>query len=66
MSGIARVARFLLSRDMLGHNMTIKYKGEGSYNTKLGGFLSLAIQSLVIIYLSMRSTELFTMSDPTV
>ena len=66
MSGIARLTRFLLARDMLGHSMSINYKGEGSYNTKLGGFLSLAIQCLVVTYLIMRSTELFTMSDPTV
>ena len=67
MSGIAgRLTRCLLARDMLGHSLSINYKGEGSFNTKLGGFLSLVIQTLVLTYLFMRTTELITMSDPTV
>ena len=66
MSGIARFTRFILARDMLGHSMSINYKGEGSFNTKLGGFISLAIQTMVVTYLIMRTTELITMSDPTV
>ena len=66
MSGIGRFARFLLARDQLGHKMSINYKGEGSFNTKLGGFLSLAIQTLVITYLVMSTTDLITMSDPTI
>lgn len=41
----------LLSRDMLGHNISINYKGESTYNTKFGAFLSIGIQVLVLIQL---------------
>ena len=34
---------FLLSRDMLGHPISINYKGEGTHNTKLGAFVSIGI-----------------------
>ena len=34
---------FLLERDMLGHDLSINYKGKSAYNTKLGAFLSIGI-----------------------
>lgn len=43
MSGISRLTALLLARDQLGHDMSINYKGEAKFNTKLGGFLSLGM-----------------------
>ena len=66
MSGIGRLTALLLARDQLGHDLSINYKGDAKFNTKLGGFLSIAMQTLVLVYLIMRSSDLITMAEPAV
>ena len=53
-----RLTRFLLGLDKLGHSLTIKYKGKGMHQTKLGSFITIVIQILVIVMLVNRTTEL--------
>ena len=57
---------FLLSRDMLGHDLSITYKGETTFNTKLGAFLSIAVQVLVLIQLIQLTIDMLQMNDPTI
>ena len=57
---------FLLSRDMLGHQISINYKGNPTYNTKFGAFLSIGIQVLVLFQLIQLSIDMVSMNDPTI
>ena len=56
--------KFFLARDMLGHPITINYKGEDTYKTKIGAFLSIGVQVMVLIFLTMKMIALIDMSDP--
>ena len=40
---MGRLVDILLSRDTLGHPMSVNYKGSDSYQTKLGAFLSIVV-----------------------
>lgn len=62
----ARLARFLLSQDRLGHRFSLNYKGKESHNTVLGTALSLAINILVLIILGQKAIDMHFMRDPTV
>ena len=42
----------------------VNYLGSDSHKTRLGGFLSIGTQILVLIYLAQQTTELFMMNDP--
>jgi len=41
---------FILSRDKLGHGLSVNYKGSDSHPTKLGALLSIGIQLMAMIY----------------
>ena len=56
--------KFFLSRDMLGHPITINYMGEDTYKTKMGASLSIVVQVMVLIFLTMKIIALIEMSDP--
>ena len=60
------IGKLCMSRDMLGHPISVKYKGEDNYKTKVGAFVSIAIQVIVLVYLVQKTIELVTMSDPTI
>ena len=55
-----------LSRDMLGHPLTINYKGDGNFNTKLGAFLSISIQVMVLYILVSLTIDMIEMNDPSI
>ena len=55
---------FLLSRDILGHPLSINYKGQAKFNTLLGAFLSIGIQVLVLIQLIQLTIDMVQMNDP--
>ena len=57
---------FILRRDLLGHPVSINYKGESSYNTYFGSFLSIVIYALVLVQLVQRIIDLINMSDPNI
>ena len=48
MSGIID---FFVSLDIFGHPVGVNYKGSGTYQTKLGAFVTLSIQSLMMFNL---------------
>ena len=58
--------KFILARDVLGHPITINYKGEDTYKTKIGAFLSIGVQVMVLIFLAMKVIALIEMSDPNI
>ena len=55
-----------LSRDMLGHPLTINYKGDTNFNTKLGAFLSIGIQVMVLYILIDLTIDMIQMNDPSI
>lgn len=55
---------FMLSQDILGHEHSINYMGDVTFNTKLGALLSIIIKILVLYQLVEKSIELLAMSDP--
>ena len=57
---------FLLSRDLLGHSISVNYRGETTFNTKLGAFFSVCIQILVFVQLAEKVVDLVLMNDPTI
>ena len=60
------IGKFCLSRDILGHPISVKYNSEYTYNTKIGAFLSIVIQVIVLVQLGQRTIELIGMDDPAV
>ena len=58
--------KFLLSRDLLGRANSINFKGEDSYNTKVGAVLSIGILIIVLIQLIKNSVNLTDMRDPSI
>ena len=57
---------FLLSRDLLGHKLLIKYRGNSTYNTYVGSVLSICIYVLVLVQLIQKTANLVDMRDPSV
>ena len=52
------ILAFLLGFDLMGHNITINFKGNNKHPTKLGAFFSIGIIVLSTIYLVERSISL--------
>ena len=44
-----RLGRILLNRDMLGHDLSVNYRGNAKYNTFVGSIISLGIYTLVMV-----------------
>ena len=57
---------FLLSKDLLGHGLTLNYRGNSTYNTYVGSILSICIYVLVMVQLIDKTTDLVDMRDPNV
>ena len=47
---LAALSGLLLRLDIFGHKVGVHFRGEDSYKTKLGGLLSLATYTLVVIH----------------
>ena len=60
------LSTFLINRDNLGHPITVNYKGSDTYQTKLGGFFTIGIRAMMLIYLLITVIALVSMSDPTI
>ena len=58
--------RFLLGLDILGHPLSISYKGNKKHPTFLGATLSTALRVFVLIQLYTQLTSLILMSDPNI
>ena len=59
MSGIID---YFVSLDVFGHSVGVNYKGSGVYKTKLGAFVTLVTQSLMIFNLVTASIAFFNRS----
>ena len=60
------LSSFLMSRDVLGHPLSVNYKGSDTFPTKLGAFISMAVHFLVLAQLGLKLLELVNMSDPSI
>ena len=56
--------RLLRSLDTFGHPIKVNYKGEETYNSALGGILTLAMYALTLVLVERAFTEIFTMQEP--
>ena len=63
---MGRLHDFFLSRDQLGYNPTLKYKGSDTHHSKVGAFISIGIQVMTATYLILRIISLVAMTDPTI
>ena len=57
-------ASFLLGQDTLGHAFSFSYKGNKTYETPLGAFISITIKILVLINCVQHLISLIEMKDP--
>ena len=57
---------FLISRDAMGHVFSINYKGADTFQTALGGVLTLIIQLLTLVSLLKLTIEMIEMSEPNI
>ena len=48
---MSRIVDFLVSLDLFGHPVGVNYKGSGVFQTKLGAFLTLVVQALMVFNL---------------
>ena len=51
-----RISKLLLSLDIFGHMIGVHYKGNETYQTRLGVFFTLAVYALAIFNLVSLST----------
>ena len=58
--------RYLRGIDAFGHEIRVNYKGEESFNTALGGMLTLAVKALTLALLVIAVQEMILMEDPSV
>ena len=48
---MSKIVDFFVSLDIFGHPVGVNYKGNGVYQTKLGAFITIVTQSLMIFNL---------------
>ena len=60
------LSSFLMSRDVLGHPLSVNYKGSDTFQTKLGAFISISVQALVLTQLILKLLDLIEMNDPSI
>ena len=61
-----RVSNQLRSLDSFGEAPKLLYKGEDTYKTKLGGFISLLIKIFLLVYLAIKVKSLVLREAPTI
>ena len=58
-----RIDKFFLTLDIFGHPIGVNYKGNDTYQTRLGAFFTLATYTLMLINLGTLFTAFFTGSN---
>ena len=58
------LSTFIKKQDVHGHPIMVNYLGSDSYKTRLGGFLSIVTQVLLLFYFVQQTIDLFMMDDP--
>ena len=56
--------RLLVSFDQFGYNFKLSYKGEETYQTRLGGFCTFILKVLTLIMIVMHTKSMIEMDDP--
>ena len=51
---------YIKSQDMFGHKIGLTLKGEDSYQTFIGGFFSILINVLILVYMLLNLITMFT------
>ena len=51
---------FIKDRDMFGHPIGLTLKGDDTYNTLIGGFFSIVINIMILIYMVLNLRIMFT------
>ena len=64
MNKIKKLASVLMSRDLFGHPISLNFKGSEAFPTKLGAFISIGIQGLVLVFLALKLIAMVDMADP--
>ena len=54
---LKRLGEIIVGQDMYGHVIGVHYKGSGSYQTKLGAFVTLATYVLMTVNMVTLLTE---------
>ena len=60
------ILNLLSSLDEFGHPMSLTYKGEFTYQTLIGGVLSIIMQVLVAIMIINAVIEVYNVDEPTI
>lgn len=58
--------RYLRGIDAFGHEIRVNYEGEESFNTTLGGVLTIVVKALTLALLVIAVQEMIMMEEPTV
>ena len=58
------IARFFITRDIFGHPMQMVFKGRESYNSIIGGIVTIIMQLLTSIIIIQALVEVLFMNDP--
>ena len=63
---VASIANWFTGLDKFGHPINVFFQGGSIYKTKLGAFLSIAVNVLVLGCIIVKLLELVNMSDPSI
>ena len=56
--------RLLVSFDQFGHNFKLSYKGEDTYQTRLGGLCTFILKVITLIMIVVQTKSMIEMDDP--
>jgi len=61
---MSSIIRFLVSFDGFGKAVGVNYKGEGTYKTGLGAFVTIGLRSFIMTYTLLALVDLMQYKDP--
>ena len=56
--------KLVRSVDAFGHDIKMNYRGEESYNSLLGGIITMGVYALTLVLVVRAVTEIIYMQDP--
>ena len=59
-----KLLKLLRRQDDLGHPISLTYKGDETYQTVFGGFLTLAVQLITMVLIITAAIEVLSMNEP--
>ena len=60
------LGRLLRSLDDFGHPITLTYKGEETYQTCLGGVITVVVSAFTMVMAVVKIQQVIEMSDPNI